>query len=37
VVLEYGDVMIEYGGYGNDIFESDFGLVMEVNGVDYGE
>jgi hypothetical protein len=29
--------MIGIDGYGSDLFESDFGLVMEVNDVDYGE
>jgi hypothetical protein len=35
----YGDLveMIGIDGYGSDLFESDFGLVMEVNDVDYGE
>ncbi|WJX68526.1 hypothetical protein P8452_52884 [Trifolium repens] len=27
--------MIGIDGYGSDLFESDFGLVMEVNDVDY--
>jgi hypothetical protein len=34
----YGDLVemigIDNDGYGSDLFESDFGLVMEVNGVD---